>query len=67
MPQQHSCSFCGKTPLSKNEIGITKKLYGAKPKNFFCIDCLARHLEISTQDILDTIEDYKAEGCKMFE
>ena len=61
------CTSCGKTPLTKNEVGITKKLLSAKSKNFYCIDCLANFLEVEPQDILDKIEDFKNDGCKLFE
>ena len=61
------CMVCGKIPLTKNEIGISKKLLGAQPKNFYCVDCLADFLEVSRQDILDKIEDLKNDGCKLFE
>ena len=53
------CVACGKRPLSKNEIGINKKLLGMKSKNFYCLDCLANFLEVEPQDILDKIEDFK--------
>ena len=62
-----NCIVCGKCPLTKNEIGITKKLLGMKSKNFYCIDCLASFLEVEPQDILDKIEDFKYDGCKLFE
>lgn len=61
------CTSCGKKPLSKNEVGITKKLLGNSSKNFFCLDCLANFLEVEPQDILDKIEEFKNEGCKLFE
>ena len=61
------CIACGKSNLSKNEIGITKKLLGTKSKNFYCLDCLANFLEVEPQDILDKIEDFKNAGCKLFE
>ena len=32
------CIACGKRPLSKNEIGINKKLLGMKSESFYCID-----------------------------
>ncbi|MBQ7629033.1 MAG: hypothetical protein IJS81_02285 [Selenomonadaceae bacterium] len=62
-----SCIVCGKRPLSKNEVGINKKLLGMKSKNFYCIECLANFLEVEPQDILDKIEDFKNDGCKLFE
>lgn len=62
-----NCVACGKKHLTKNEIGITKKLLGIKSKNFYCIDCLANFLEVEPQDIFDKIEDFKNDGCKLFQ
>ena len=61
------CIACGKRPLTKNEIGINKKLLGMKSKNFYCVECLANFLEVEPQDILDKIENFKHDGCKLFE
>ena len=61
------CVACGKNPLSKNEVGINKKLLGMQSKNFYCLECLADFLEVKPQDILDKIEDFKNGGCKLFE
>ena len=61
------CIACGKIPLTKNEVGINKKLFGMKSKNFYCLNCLANFLEVEPQDILDKIEDFKNDGCKLFE
>lgn len=60
------CIACGKKPLSKDEIGINKKLLGEQVENFYCMDCLADYLEVETQDLLDKIEEFKEEGCKLF-
>ncbi len=64
--KKHVCVCCGKSPLKKNEIGICKKLLGEDVESFYCLDCLAEFLEVSTQDILDKIEEFKEEGCKLF-
>lgn len=61
------CISCGKNELSKDEIGINLKLIGEDITNFYCLDCLADVLAVSTQDILDKIEEFKNEGCKLFE
>lgn len=61
-----NCVACGKRPLTRNELGINKKLLGADTKIFFCLDCLAAHLEVDVQDILEKIEEFRAEGCKLF-
>lgn len=61
------CYICGKKNISKNEIGLTKKLMGKSSKNFYCISCLAEQLEVTTEELQDKIEEFKNEGCKLFE
>ena len=61
------CVICGLEHLEKNTIGINKKLLGEKIENFYCMDCLAEYLECSVEELLDKIEEFKAEGCKLFE
>jgi hypothetical protein len=60
------CVVCGKHPLTKNEIGINKKLLGTKSESFYCLECLADFLEVELQDIVDKIEEFKNDGCKLF-
>ena len=62
-----TCISCGKQPLIKNEIGINKKLLGENVSNFYCLNCLSDYLEVDVQDILDKIEEFKEEGCKLFD
>ena len=62
-----TCAACGKEHLTHNEIGINKKLLGESIECFYCLNCLADYLEVTTQDILDKIEEFKEEGCKLFE
>ena len=61
------CISCGQKELSKNEIGINKKLLGEKIENFYCIECLADYLGVSSEDIYEKIDEFKAEGCKLFD
>ena len=61
------CASCNKESLSKNEIGISVKLLGATTKVHYCTECLAKKLDVTTQDILDRIEVFKLTGCKLFE
>ena len=60
------CIACGKTNLDKDTIGINKKLLGEDVPTFYCLDCLADYLGCEVQDILDKIEEFKEEGCKLF-
>ncbi len=60
------CVACGKKNLDKNTIGINKKLLGKDIKTYYCMDCLADYLCCTIQDLLDKIEEFKAEGCTLF-
>lgn len=61
------CIMCGKEYLDKNNIGINKKLLGENIESFYCMDCLAEYLGCTVQELLDKIEEFKEEGCKLFE
>lgn len=60
------CVICGKEKLNKDTIGINKKLLGESIENFYCMDCLAEYLGCTVQDLLDKIEEFKEDGCKLF-
>lgn len=62
-----SCYVCGKQNLNKDEIGITKKLLGKNEKRMFCLSCLAEQLEVTEEELVDKINEFKEEGCKLFE
>lgn len=64
--KKQDCKICFKSPLSKDEIGINKKLLGTNMKFFFCLDCLADYLECTKDELLDKIEEFKEEGCTLF-
>lgn len=58
--------MCGKRNLNKDAIGINKKLLGEDIENFYCIDCLANYLECTVEDLMNKIEEFKEDGCKLF-
>lgn len=60
------CAYCNKKTLSKNEIGLNKKLLGEDRKQLLCFKCLAEELEVTEQDLIDKVEEFKEEGCKLF-
>ena len=59
------CYVCGKSPLSKDEIGLTKKLID-KSISFYCISCLADQLEVTQEELKAKVEEFKEEGCTLF-
>ena len=60
------CYVCGKTPLTKDEIGLTKKLIDKKTTKFYCLSCLAESFEVDVDELLAKIEEFKNEGCTLF-
>lgn len=61
-----SCYVCGKSNLKKDEIALTKKLINRKTKQFYCLACLAEHLEVTEEELVEKIEEFKNEGCTLF-
>ena len=67
MKEKHmTCIACGKEPLTKDEVGICKKLLGDNTSMFYCLPCFAEYLAVTEQDILEKIQEFKEEGCKLF-
>ncbi len=62
----YNCVSCGKEELSKDEIGLTKKLISKDTSSFYCIDCLAEYLGVTADELQDKIEEFKEEGCTLF-
>lgn len=60
------CYVCGKENLTKDEIGITKKLIDKNTKKLYCITCLAEYLEVTEEELIDKIDEFKDEGCILF-
>lgn len=61
-----NCAVCSKSPLTRDEIGLTKKLINQKATSFYCLPCLANYLEVTVDELLDKIEEFKEEGCILF-
>ena len=59
------CCLC-ESKLDKNATGLNKKLLGKSLSRFFCIDCLAAHLDVSPEDLYVKINEYKDQGCTIF-
>lgn len=64
--KKSNCYNCSKENLSKNEVGLTKKLLDKDIKRFYCLDCLAEYLDVDTEFLIVKIEEFKEQGCKQF-
>lgn len=61
------CVGCGRKNLDRNTVGINKKLLGKGQVQFYCMDCLAEFLDTTVEDLEEKIEEFKEEGCTLFE
>ncbi len=61
-----NCVICGASIKSKDTIGINQKLLGRNIINFYCMECLADYLEVTVDDLIEKIEEFKEEGCTLF-
>lgn len=59
------CYHCG-APLSRDEIGLTKKLINRGMRHYLCIHCLAEHFCISEEILKAKIIEFKHMGCTLF-
>ena len=66
MEKAIKCCMC-ESKLDKNTVGLNKKFHGRKLTKHFCMSCLSVHLDISLEDLLAKIEDFKRQGCALFE
>jgi len=66
MKNDKSCFSCGKQPLTKDEVGINKKMLGRDIKQFYCLSCFADYFGVTTDELLTKIDDFKDQGCALF-
>ena len=51
----------------KGRNWTNKKIINKKTSVFYCLHCLADYLEVSEEELLDKIEEFKEEGCTLFD
>lgn len=67
MSKRIDCFICGKESLSRNVVGLNKKLIGRNIDKSHCINCLSDYLEISIEDLEERIQEFKNSGCTLFD
>ena len=65
--KENKCRVCGRAPLSADEIGLTKKLMDKQAVDFYCLSCLAELLEATEAELAAKAEEFKAQGCTLFQ
>ncbi len=64
--KQINCAYCDKEKLSKNEIGLNKKLIHRQIERMMCLTCMAAYFETTEEDLKEMIERFKRQGCALF-
>ena len=64
--KQIPCAYCDKETLSKNEIGLNKKLIHHQVERMMCMTCLAEYFETTEEELKEMIEGFKQQGCVLF-
>ena len=62
------CQYCH-AELSRDEVGLSKKLFEPETRKgkYSCVSCIAAMLEVTQDDLIAKIEEFKRQGCKLFE
>ena len=60
---ENICKEC-KNPAEKDAIALCGKILTAK--EVYCLDCLAKKLNISRECLNSIIQDYRDRGCPAF-
>lgn len=63
--KQINCAYCSKEKLSKNDIGLNKKLINPGER-IMCLTCMAEYLETTEEELKEIIKKFKQEGCALF-
>ncbi len=67
MANRKACQYC-RRELVRDEVGLSRKLLERETRKgrFTCLDCMADVLEVPVDELKAKIDDFKAEGCKLF-
>jgi len=65
MAKQIKCRTC-EAGLDNVALGLNKKLLGKDSKQFYCLDCLANYLDVTVEELLAKVLEFKEQGCTLF-
>jgi hypothetical protein len=65
MARNTKCHICEER-LGKVEIGLNKKLIDKKVWKYYCLSCFASYLDVTSEELLGKVEEFKEQGCDLF-
>ncbi|MCC8135854.1 MAG: hypothetical protein LIO40_04160 [Ruminococcus sp.] len=60
------CIVCGEE-AEKVSKALCRKLIDRKTKKIMCLSCLSNYLETDEEELLQKAEEFKDEGCTLFQ
>jgi hypothetical protein len=63
--KKKNCYVC-ETELDKTAVALTRKLLDLKATRFYCLPCLANYLDVTVDELLAKVEEFKEQGCALF-
>lgn len=64
--KQIDCSFCTKEDLSKDEVGLNRKLIHRQIERMMCIKCMAAYFDLTEDTLKEKVVEFKRQGCTLF-
>ena len=52
--------------LDKDEVSLSKKLFGENILVYYCLNCTAGLLGCEVSDLEDKIQEFREQGCTLF-
>lgn len=66
MKKTEKICFVCRGSLDKDVIALNKKMIGRTVEKFFCLECFAEYFDVTADDLINKIQDYKEQGCTLF-
>ena len=60
-----TCKVCCRE-LTRDEIGLTKKLINRGASEFLCLTCLAKKFDMTVEECRTLIAHFREAGCHLF-
>ena len=64
--RQIDCAYCGREALTRDEIGLNKKIIHRQIERMMCLTCMAGYFETTEEELQEKIEEFKRRGCSLF-
>lgn len=62
------CVECSMKIENKDCIALNKKLLGRESRTkFLCMECLSEYLDCTIEDLQIKVEEFKEDGCVLFQ